>query len=73
MLKSEITEGDFENALWFPEDYHWGPSVTIERPTQGGGTAVWDQLADAYVFATPPDWWEDCKPGDLVPDEWGIL
>lgn len=73
MLKPEVTPDNLEEALWFPEDYHWGPSCTEARPTQGGGTAVWDQLQDAYVFVTTPDWSEDYKPGDVVPEEWGIL
>lgn len=73
MLKCEITGDNLDDSLMFPENYHWGPSETEERPTQGGGTAIWDQLQKAYVFKTPPDWWVECKPGDLVPEEWGIL
>lgn len=73
MAKPEVTEVNLEDALWFPEDYHWGPSTKDERPTQGGGTAVWDQDQNCYVFKTPPVWWEGCKAGDIVPQEWGIL
>jgi hypothetical protein len=73
MEKPEVTSNNLEDALWFPEDYHWGPSCTEPVPTQGGGTAVWDQLQNNYVFVETPEWWIDCKPGDLVPEEWGLL
>lgn len=73
MSKPEPTAETLENALWFPEDYHWGPSETVIRATQGGGTCRWDQDQDDYVFVTPPEWWTECKPGDTVPSEWGVL
>lgn len=73
MPKPEVTEANLDEALWYPEDYHWGPSCTEERQTQGGGTAVWDQNLGCYVFAETPDWWKECKPGDPVPCEWGLL
>lgn len=50
------------------DDYEPG-----ETPTQGGGTAVWDDLQQCHVFKRVPDWWADCKPGDPVPEEWGLL
>lgn len=40
--------------------------------TQGGGSAVYDQLQQGYVFVTPPDWMKECKAGDAVPSEWSI-
>ena len=64
---------NLDEAHMWPEDYNWGPSQTNERPTQGGGTAVWSSNDGRYVFKTPPEWWADCQPGDPVPDEWGIL
>lgn len=72
-MKSDATTDNLEDALWFPEDYNWGPSQTNERPTQGGGTAVWSSDLNCFVFKTPPEWWTDCKPGDPVPEEWGLL
>lgn len=72
MIKPEVTSENLEDALWFPEDFHWGPSCTEEVYTQGGGTAVWDQLQDCYVFKQTPNWWKECKPGDPVPKEWGL-
>lgn len=72
-VKPDVTLENLEEALWMPEDYHWGPSTEEERFTQGGGTAVFDKLQNAYVFKETPDWWTDCRPGDLVPEEWGIL
>jgi hypothetical protein len=73
MYRLDVTADNLENALMWPEDYNWGPSQTQERPTQGGGTAVWDSLQNDWVFKEPPTWWEDCKPGDIVPSEWGLL
>jgi hypothetical protein len=72
-MKQEVTADNLEHALWFPEDYHWGPSTVEERPTQGGGTVVWDIQQNCYVFKTTPEWWKDCKPGDPMPDEWDVL
>lgn len=68
-----LVEDRLDDELWFPENYHWGPSPTEERPTQGGGTAVWDHDALGYVFKEVPAWWDGCKPGDPVPEEWGVL
>lgn len=73
MPKPAVTNDNLNEALWFPEDYHWGPSETDERPTEGGGTAVWSQELNDYVFKTPPEWWAECQPGDPVPEEWGRL
>lgn len=72
-MKLDVTTNNFDDALLYPEDYHWGPSTTDERPTQGGGTAVWDQSLNNYVFKQTPVWWTECKPGDPVPSEWGLL
>jgi hypothetical protein len=72
-MKIEVTANNLDRALWWPEEYHWGPSTTDERPTQGGGTAVWSIEQNCYVFKTPPDWWKACESGDPVPEEWGIL
>lgn len=73
MDKPDVTSESLEEALMFPEDYNWGPSQSEETPTQGGGTAVWCSLQQGYVFVKTPEWWTECKPGDLVPTEWGIL
>lgn len=72
-MKTPITESNLEDALMWPEDYDWGGDETQARPTQGGGTAMWHAGQQNYVFVTPPEWWDDCKPGDPVPREWGIL
>lgn len=69
---SDITEMNLEDALWFPEDYDWSPSQTVEKVAQGGGTAVWSSDQKCYVFKTPPEWWKECSPGDPVPSEWGV-
>lgn len=69
----EVTPDNLDEALWFPENYNWGPSQIEERPTQGGGSAVWSSDNQCYVFKTPPEWWMECRPGDPVPDEWGLL
>lgn len=72
-MKPEVTADNLDAALEWPEDYHWGPSTEDEHPTQGGGTAVWCQNSNCYVFAQTPEWWGDCKAGDPVPEEWGLL
>lgn len=69
----DVTSENLEQALWNPKDYNWGPSQTEEVTTQGGGTAIWNPLIGDYVFKEPPSWWKECKPGDTVPREWGII
>lgn len=73
MYKPDVAIDNLDHAEMFPEDYNWGPSQSDSRPTQGGGTAVWSTVDDTWVFKDPPDWWVDCRPGDLVPEEWGLL
>jgi hypothetical protein len=43
--------------------------VQIPRPTQGGGTAIWDDDIFAWVFVIPP---EGYISGDRVPEQWSI-
>lgn len=49
-----------------------GPGGSPIVYTQGGGSAEWSDSAGCYLFVEPPDWWKECKPGDRVPEEWGI-
>lgn len=72
-MKSTITKDNLDDALMWPEYYHWGPDEDEEHTTQGGGTAVWSNDQQNYVFKNPPEWWKECKPGDPVPEEWGLL
>lgn len=39
--------------------------------TQGGGT-VTTHGSGVYVFVDPPNW-GGFAPGDVMPDEWGIV
>jgi hypothetical protein len=50
---------------WHEQDQE----IIIYR-TQGGGTVMWDGLC--YRFVEPPENFPRFKPGDKMPEEWGI-
>lgn len=39
--------------------------------TQGGGTAIMQD--GQLVWETPPDWFDEARPGDVVPEEWSVV
>lgn len=40
--------------------------------TQGGGTAIYDELQKSYVFHVVPKWATCESPGDRVPESWSV-
>lgn len=43
-----------------------------ERPTQGGGFAIWDEENRRWIFSVTPESFPKFEVGDFVPEEWGI-